>query len=139
MIAPAYPIENFSGAEAMAARDARFSFVCSMCEHLHAGKRKLQTNDWAIVYCTGRTCSGPLGGRGYPKYKGPLAGLLSMFCWQCGIPGPAHGITSNVDPGQMLGCCDKHMRLVREGDFSSRPASEPKKQKLCIFGNEVEV
>ena len=104
-----------------AAMRAGFSFVCSMCVKLHAGKEAHGTRDWKMVQCLGNECGGPMGGRGYPEYHGPLGAVnLPRYCFRCGRE-PDAVVESHKDR-RMVGACEPHLELLHQGGYESRPA-----------------
>ena len=54
------------------------SAVCAWCEHWHNAKLRGER-----VKC-GLPCGGPVSGKSFPMYKGPMAGKLHMMCFICG-------------------------------------------------------
>lgn len=127
----------FRSDEVKAAQRHRFSFICSMCKLLHAGKKEAHEQDWHRVKCAGPGCAGPLAGHSFPKYKGPLEGMLHQFCFWCGDEHPAYVMTG-VAP-HALAACEKHIDLARNGQFDCRPSGTPPKRFIHIAGHEVEL
>ena len=66
-------------------------------------------------------CSGPLRGRDYPHYEGPLKGHLHNACFVCGEK--PTGVLRPKD-GQFIGVCDKHKEALF--DFSGAVDGRPK-------------
>ena len=130
-----------SQADVRGAMQAGFSFVCSMCAHLHAGRTPLA--EWAGTKCTGDGCSGPIGGQTYPKYEGPIKYALSSFCCFCGEPNPTHMASSSLpgnDTTRMIGVCDKHLHLVQNRmQYEAQDPAAKKTTSLNLFGHKVEL
>lgn len=91
------------------------SAVCAWCEHWYKSKDRGKT-----TMC-GKGCGGPLSGKGFPLYKGPMNGMLHTFCFICGkeaqaaveISGRMIGVCKRVGPGDEK-CIDK-MRSILSG------------------------
>lgn len=62
------------------------------------------------------TCGGPLSGRAFPKYKGPML-VSSAICFACGGT-PSFSV--EVD-GDFLGCCEKHRSLLEKKNTAGAP------------------
>jgi len=104
---------------------AGFSFVCAMCVKLHAGKEARGTTDWRLVECLGEDCGGPMGGRGYPEYRGPLGAVnLPQYCWRCGRD--ADAAVESIKDQRMVGSCEKHLELLKPDLYERRPAGTPR-------------
>jgi len=97
--------------------DRGLTAICAWCEHLHNARR-------GKVWTCGRSdCGGPLVGRAFPDYKGPMEGRLSSFCFLCGesadaaveINGGMLGVCNRKGPEGET-CLDKFMRLLRRED-----------------------
>jgi len=75
-------------------------FVCRMCERL------AEAFDRGGETCGERECGGLDKGRGFPRYKGPLApGTMKAHCFRCGKPSEqVVEITSN-EGTVVLGVC----------------------------------
>lgn len=132
----------FTEDDAQAARACGFTFVCSMCVKLHAGRRR-ENASWEKARCVGRNCTGPIGGGSYPEYEGPLkeTSAFGNHCWACGKESPESFISSNRpghDSGRLIGCCTEHLKLIRENDFDCRPAGTNAKRKVRIAGHVVD-
>lgn len=69
--------------------------ICAWCEHYHNSKRD------GTVGCE-QDCGGPMAGRAFPQYKGPMETMLQSFCYICGKE-PSGGIMIG---GRMLGICE---------------------------------
>ncbi len=83
---------------AMLEMSTGLSSVCAWCEHWHEAKDRNVEVD-----CGRLKCGGPSVGRGFPAYKGPMAGHLSEICFICGKNPDAA-----VDIGQkMIGVCNR--------------------------------
>ena len=70
-------------------------FVCAWCEHWHNA-----IDNGSNIGC-GKECGGPVVGKGFPLYKGPID--LSKYCFICG-----NDATSCVRiGGKLIGVCNK--------------------------------
>lgn len=78
-----------------------FPITCATCEHLHNAWAK-QSEDCGKT----ATCGGPIFGRNYPDYKGPLSPkAMEHLCLVCG----SQNIDFHVAVGQRrFGLCFKH-------------------------------
>lgn len=66
----------------------------------------------------GEDCGGPIAGRAFPLYEGPLnLATLASHCFRCG-QGPLRAslgdkiIEMPADPGRMLGICKRHLPIL---------------------------
>jgi len=75
------------------------NFVCSWCEHLHNAVDRSSGENISVC---GEKCGGPLAGKAFPEYKGPLGGNLSGACFLCGGE-PTASVSIG---GGMLGICE---------------------------------
>jgi len=90
--------------------DSSLFFICRHCEAMAAawdGGRKT----------CGADCGGPLKGRMYPRYRGPLTpGVVATRCFVCGEGAADH--VSDERMSRILGVCGKHSHCVRRTDMS---------------------
>jgi hypothetical protein len=87
---------------ALAVQDG-FTVVCATCEWLHRARDSGQQ-------CCGKSqCAGPLAGKQYKDYKGPITEFANM-CFVCGSKS-THAIRHNGG-GRVFGLCREHLRLV---------------------------
>lgn len=84
-------------------RASGYSHWCSMCRHM-----------WLAVdagrQSCGKDCGGPISGRSFPEYDGPLSGVLkSGPCFVCG-----EASTHRVEcaDGGVLGVCSDHLHML---------------------------
>ena len=97
------------------ARSVGFGFVCSMCMKLHA-------SDWKNTKgCVGVSCCGPIGGKDYPEYIGPLEGVFHLYCFACGKENPSN-IVSVKDSSRLIGVCEDHLELLDPGRYKIKDA-----------------
>jgi hypothetical protein len=63
----------------------------------------------------GMECGGPLKGKVFPRYRGPLTpGVTATKCFVCGEDAKDH--VSDPNMTRILGVCGKHFHLVRPTD-----------------------
>lgn len=74
--------------------------VCATCERYWAAQ------DRGRPHC-GKDCGGPVSGRAFPKYKGPMRDM-TRHCFVCG------DTTMHVvhHPLRKLGVCEQHRTMV---------------------------
>jgi hypothetical protein len=80
-------------------------WMCTMCEHWHAGRAKQQP-------CGHPACHGPIAGGWFPDYRGPLrAGTDNawQWCFFCGNPA-SHVLRVAT---HYLGVCEGHLAHVQ--------------------------
>ena len=59
-------------------REPGLAFVCCMCLHM------AEAYDKGLKDCGKSACGGPLLGKTFPLYKGPMEGNLILYCYRCG-------------------------------------------------------
>jgi len=101
-----------------------FSFVCSMCTHLHVGI------SGGLDNCGIRDCGGLFAGMSYPHYSGPIEGYIAKFCMFCGNESKA---AVRVNGEGIVGVCGEHVELVRKFSAPGVPSAEVKGQKIPIL------
>jgi len=86
-----------------------YAFVCSMCSRMHRARaRGAPACDEGEV---GFDCGGPMSGKAFPRYEGPLSRhLLPTLCFRCGSSECDHAV--RVGSGEFLGVCDKHVGML---------------------------
>jgi len=80
-------------------REPCLAFICCMCENLAAAREK------GLSDCGLSECGGPLIGRAFPLYKGPLTGNLTNFCFRCGRNSDVLMVVDNGIIHEQLGFC----------------------------------
>lgn len=91
-------------------------FVCTTCSKNVKG------------FCTEPpgACGGPLAGKAYPLYQGPLVGHLSKWCFVCGAVSDAAVEVLLHGPGEpsvtLVGVCSDHETIL---NTYSRPGKPP--------------
>lgn len=78
--------------------------VCATCKKFWEGQER------GLQGCTGRSCAGPLSGKDFPEYEGPISDF-SRWCFVCGEES-----TCAVQAPQsirMIGVCDTHIKMFR--------------------------
>ena len=90
------------------ARAHGVSFVCATCDRYWDGRRRRLPG----YQCTTTVpCGGPIAGKVFPEYKGPVTDLTTV-CFVCGQEA-THGVRPHGDT-KAVGCCEKHLKLVEE-------------------------
>jgi hypothetical protein len=80
---------------------AGFPITCASCEHLHAAWKTDAADCGRLL-----TCGGPIFGRAFPDYKGPLTPqMLERICLICGSDDVDFHILGGL---RRLGLCFKH-------------------------------
>ena len=93
-----------------------FGFVCSMCHHMW--------DAYAAGHAScGMDCGGPLSGRSFPAYNGPLT-LKRDYCFVCGET-PKYEISCLSGT---VGCCEQHIDVLKY--------SRSKNQNKTIIGDQ---
>lgn len=83
------------------------SFVCAACKkHWQASDRGL---DGCMARVKKKPCAGPLKGKSFPEYEGPLQDHLSKCCFVCGKEPDALVLTED---GGAVGVCNEHMSVL---------------------------
>jgi len=83
------------------------SFVCATCEKFWWGADRGLDGCKAVYDKT--PCSGPLGGRGFPQYEGPLKGNLLAFCFATGQPST---VAVTTPDSLMVGASEKGLEVL---------------------------
>lgn len=98
------------------ARARGVGFICATCDHYAAGRRQRLPGH----KCTAeKPCGGPIAGKVFPEYKGPVSDL-SAVCFVCG--GDAtHGVRPNGQE-KAVGCCEKHLTVLENFRVQDAPA-----------------
>jgi len=80
---------------------AGFPITCASCEHLHAAWKTDAIDCGRML-----TCGGPVFGRCFPDYKGPLTSeILEKICLICGSQEVDFHVLAGL---RRLGLCFKH-------------------------------
>lgn len=83
---------------------AGFPITCASCEHFH-NAQKTNAEDCGKLL----SCGGPIFGRPFPDYKGPLTPeILEKICLICGSPDPDFHILVGL---RRFGLCFKHHKI----------------------------
>ena len=99
------------------ATEGGMAFACAMCKHYWKNEEvPYELRAQGAGRCSQTTCGGPMGGRTFPSYLGPLpAGDWDVFCFVCGSPETTHGVKLADGSGsRVLGVCRDHVRFVDE-------------------------
>jgi hypothetical protein len=84
------------------------SFVCANCDNFWwSAERKL---DGCKAHHERKSCSGPVGGFGFPLYEGPLQGHLARFCFLTGEPATA---VIRTKDGREIGATKRGIDVVQ--------------------------
>lgn len=92
-----------------------FAFPCAMCTKLH------RMMDRGLLKCEeavqeGGDCAGPLDGKSFPLYEGPLdREAIASHCIRCGKPQGVDGkgfLRHEAADGGTVGLCAYHKPLV---------------------------
>jgi len=90
---------------AMPVADQSLCFMCRFCEHM------ADAEDRKEKVCGVKDCGGPMKGRLFPKYRGPLeAASMASRCFVCGEPGPIN--ISMPDMSRTLSVCERHVQFA---------------------------
>jgi hypothetical protein len=89
----------------------RLAYICRMCEHMGAA------DDKGLDDCGKENCGGPLVGRNFPDYKGPLSQILRDMCFCCGAESEQ---LLEVDGKEALGVCHRCVKNL----LDKEPAEE---------------
>jgi len=108
---------------ALAAADG-YSVVCASCRHLHRA-RAIQGK---AAQCGQPACGGPLAGRDFPEYDGPITDF-TRWCFVCGESSAFAAVVRGSD--RALGLCKEHLRFMQHvrpvhSDGSERVIEEVK-------------
>ena len=94
-----------------------YAFPCACCKKLWRAKA-VGYRGGCEAQMKGEECSGPVSGRAFPLYEGPLTlATLASHCFRCG-DGPLSGsrgdkvIEMPSDPGRQLGLCKRHLPML---------------------------
>jgi hypothetical protein len=88
------------------------SIVCGTCTHFWVAADKQLNN-------CGQKCGGPMSGGTFEKYSGPITDF-SAICFVCGSKS-THAVRAK-DSMRVLGCCDKHIDIVKKWKPIDKPA-----------------
>ena len=84
-------------------KDESLCYVCRHCEYM------AKAEDEGKSVCGVSDCGGPIKGRIFPKYRGPL-GTVAMAT-QCFVCGAVAGISIH-DPLRNLAICERHLHIL---------------------------
>lgn len=76
--------------------------VCASCKHFWVAK------DAGLESC-GQDCGGPIAGKDFPKYDGPMTSL-DKFCFAC--ISEADYVVRSVGASRLVGICRRHLPLL---------------------------
>jgi len=108
---------------AKTATEGGLAFACAMCKHYW------RNDDYDFAErakgagaCKQTACGGPMSGRTFPSYEGPLPdGDWEHLCFVCASPSVSHGVKIADGTGtRTLAVCDEHVRFVDERAPASR-------------------
>ncbi len=95
------------------ARKQGYGIVCTTCEHFWIAR------DAQRARC-GKACGGPISGKDFPHYRGPLPNF-ETWCFVCGAASD-YGV--KVDGSlRFVGVCKEHLRLLDTVRLSGREAN----------------
>jgi hypothetical protein len=96
-----------------------FAFVCACCTRLTSGSSVVRETN-----CGMTDCGGPLRGRSFPMYQGPMSRQsMATLCFRCGVK--AKWLIQTADGGYLAVCRDHSIMLPLkpvEGQFVERSA-----------------
>lgn len=88
------------------------SFPCALCDRHWSGC------DRGLSHCGVELCGGPLSGRTFPEYRGPLPkGDWPMLCFRCGEDGKDEALElfKVIGGGEKkLAVCKEHRSLLAQ-------------------------
>lgn len=92
------------------------SFTCAMCLKYWRAHDRSGVAVSEFVSCDGIDCGGPIVGKSFPEYEGPLtADFMASHCFRCGDPATKIAV---VNGGRHVGVCQRHVltmdRLVEQ-------------------------
>ena len=91
------------------ALSAGFPVTCATCEHLKAAWECDAENCGKLL-----TCGGPIFGRCFPDYVGPLTKeAMESICLKCGSPDVTHHAYGGI---RRLGLCFQHKSIFDKID-----------------------
>lgn len=85
-----------------------YSVVCASCRHLH---RARAARGGKPGPCGQSDCGGPLAGRTFPKYDGPITDF-TRWCFMCGEPAKFAAMAKGSE--RVFGLCKEHVRSMEE-------------------------
>lgn len=89
----------------MPVKDTSLCFVCRHCEYM------AKAEDGGQKICGVKECGGPLKGRLFPKYKGPLE--VTSLATHCFVCGDLAGINISMpDMSRTLAVCERHVQFA---------------------------
>lgn len=95
------------------AMDSGLSPVCATCTKYWEGMDK------GLGACTGKACAGPIAGKDFPEYDGPME-QLDKYCFAC--TSHATMVIKPTEGTRLIGICDEHLQLIdrlRPENFAS--------------------
>ena len=112
--------------------DPTMAFVCRLCERL------AEARDAKRETC-GQECGGPMKGKHFPRYKGPLTpGFMASHCFICGEPTPISMKVEGLIDGREIGVCKRH--IIHFGvKFEEEKAKAPLEDRGTVEHKRIEV
>lgn len=99
-----------------------YAFPCACCFKLH------RAIDRGLQFCehaNDQSCGGPMVGKAFPKYEGPLAkSIIAQRCFRCGEK--ADFLAELPQEAGYLGVCETHSHMLR-----------PESSKAMVPGDET--
>lgn len=90
-------------------------FLCRTCSKYYSGESAGLKDAEGYVKCLAKNgCCGPIGGKSFDEYDGPLAGHFDKVCYLCGDANPKYAIRAKKDNAKVVGVCEKHIHVVKK-------------------------
>jgi hypothetical protein len=101
-----------------------YAFVCAHCAKLHRpAARGLRSCEAAMGTSE---CGGPLSGRAFPEYEGPLTRQsIADLCFRCGERSEN---LVQVGGAGFVGACKEHVEMLRPQSGKAMVPVKPEKQ-----------
>jgi len=90
------------------------TWLCRMCNRL-AEAHSLGGTSCGVV-----DCGGPMQGKGFPRYSGPVSTVLLKYCFSCGADAEA---SMAAESGDKLGVCMRCLKSVFNFDVPKQEKS----------------
>lgn len=99
--------------------------VCATCENYWEGRDRGSTG------CAVPLCCGPMGGKTFPKYRGPMTDF-SRFCFVCS--GDSDYTVHVVGEDRVLGVCASHVSTLDNYDGVN---TKPRNVNIYLSGGGI--